>query len=414
MSLASGRHTLAIPGPSIMPDRVLQAMHRAAPNIYTGELIEITNSLVPDLKAVAQTEGQVAMYIGNGHAAWEAALANTLDRGHKVLVLATGRFAHGWGEMAARMGIDVEILEFGHRAPVDPARVENALKADVAHSYKAVLCVQTDTSTSALSDVAAVRAAIDAASHPALLMVDCIACLACDELRMDQWGVDVMVAGCQKGLMTPPGMSFVFFNEKADAVRNRLEFVSQYWDWRPRANPQGYYQYWCGTAPTHHVYGLRTALDMIVHEEGLDAVFARHAQLAQAVWAASEAWGAGGPFELNITDPRARSHAVTSIRIGAPHGTALRNWLTEEAGVTLGIGLGMESDTDPNADGFFRIGHMGHLNTHMLLGTLGSIDAGMKALSIPHGSGAIEAASQVCAGSAAAGQAGDHAMHNVA
>ncbi len=397
MSLSNGRHTLAIPGPSIMPDRVLQAMHRAAPNIYTGELIDITASLVPDLKAVAQTSGNVAMYVGNGHAAWEAALANTLNRGDKVLVPATGRFAHGWAEMAQQMGIEVEILEFGMRASVDPAQLEEALKADKDHKIKAVLSVFVDTSTSAKSDTAAIRAAMDAALHPALLMSDCIACLACDAFEMDAWGVDVMVTGSQKGLMTPPGMCFVFFNEKAEAAKSQVDYVSGYWNWSPRANPQGYYQYWCGTAPTHHVYGLREALNMIVHEEGLPAVFNRHAVLARAVWAAADAWATEGPFELNITDPAARSHAVTSVRIGAPAGTQLRNWLTENAGVTLGIGLGMEDETDPNADGYFRIGHMGHLNSHMLLGTLGSIDAGMKALGIPHGSGALEAASRVCA-----------------
>ncbi len=397
MSLSNGRHTLAIPGPSIMPDRVLQAMHRAAPNIYTGELIDITASLVPDLKAVAQTSGNVAMYVGNGHAAWEAALANTLNRGDKVLVPATGRFAHGWAEMAQQMGIEVEILEFGMRAPVDPAQLEQALKADKDHKIKAVLSVFVDTSTSAKSDTAAIRAAMDAAQHPALLMSDCIACLACDAFEMDAWGVDVMVTGSQKGLMTPPGMCFVFFNEKAEVAKSKVDYVSGYWNWSPRANPQGYYQYWCGTAPTHHVYGLREALNMIVHEEGLPAVFNRHAVLARAVWAAADAWATEGPFELNIKDTAARSHAVTSVRIGAPAGTQLRNWLTENAGVTLGIGLGMEDETDPNADGYFRIGHMGHLNSHMLLGTLGSIDAGMKALGIPHGSGALEAAAQVCA-----------------
>lgn len=397
MSLSNGRHTLAIPGPSIIPDRVLRAMHRAAPNIYTGELIDVTASLVPDLKAVAKTDGHVAMYIGNGHAAWEAALANTLNRGDKVLVPATGRFAHGWAEMAQQMGIETEILEFGMRAPVDPEKVEQALKADKDHKIKAVLAVYVDTSTSAKSDIAAIRAAMDDANHPALLMSDNIACLGCDPFEMDAWGVDVMVAGCQKGLMTPPGMAFVYFNDKAAAAHAKVDYISGYWNWTPRANPQGYYQYWCGTAPTHHVYGLREALDMIVHEEGLEAVIKRHEVLANAVWAAADAWASDGPFELNIANPSERSHAVTSVRIGAPAGTQLRTWLTETAGVTLGIGLGMESDEDPDADGFFRIGHMGHLNSHMLLGTLGSIDAGMKALGIPHGGGALEAAAKVCA-----------------
>ena len=397
MTLANGRHTLAIPGPSVMPDRVLQAMHRAAPNIYTGALLDLADSLVPDLKAVARTRHNVAMYIGNGHAAWEASLSNVIAEGDTVLVPATGNFSHGWAGMAERLGAHVQLIEFGKRAALDPALVAEALAADKAHKIKAVLCVQTDTATSAKSDVAALRKAMDGTGHPALLMVDCIACLGCDEMRMDDWGVDVMVAGCQKGLMTPPGMCFVFFNDKAAEVRQGMARVSSYWDWTPRADPAQFYQYWCGTAPTHHLYGLREALDMIVHEEGLDAVLTRHATLARAVWAAFEAWQVDGPIELNIADRAVRSNAVTSVRIGAPTGTQLRDWLTREAGLTLGIGLGMAEPDDPAWHGFFRVGHMGHLNAHMLMGTLGSIQAGLSALQIPHGAGALDAAAQVCA-----------------
>lgn len=397
MTLANGRHTLAIPGPSVMPDRVLQAMHRAAPNIYSGALLELADSLVPDLKAVAQTEHHVAMYIGNGHAAWEAALSNVIAVGDTVLVPATGNFSHGWAEMAERIGAVPQIIEFGKRAALDPALVAEALDADKSRKIKAVLCVQTDTATSAKSDVAALRQAMDATGHPALLMVDSIACLGCDEMRMDAWGVDVLVAGSQKGLMTPPGMCFVYFNDKAAEARKAMGRVSSYWDWAPRANPDQFYQYWCGTAPTHHLYGLREALDMIVHEEGIEAVWARHATLARAVWAAFEAWSVQGPIELNITERALRSHAVTSVRIGAPTGTQLRDWLTAEAGVTLGIGLGMAEPDDPAWHGFFRVGHMGHLNSHMLMGTLGSIQAGLSALQIPHGAGALDAAAQVCA-----------------
>ncbi|MEM9584442.1 MAG: aminotransferase class V-fold PLP-dependent enzyme [Pseudomonadota bacterium] len=398
MTLADGRHTLAIPGPSIMPDRVLQAMHRPAPNIYTGQLLDLADSLVPDLKTVAQTQHDVAMYIGNGHAAWEASLVNVVAPGETVLVPASGHFSHGWAQMAQRLGIETQIIDFGNRAAIDPVRVAEALEADKTRKIKAVLAVQTDTSTSAKSDIAALRKAMDATGHAALLMVDCIACLGCDEMQMDAWGVDVMVAGCQKGLMTPPGMCFVYFNDKAAEARAGMARVSSYWDWVPRANPDVFYQYWCGTAPTHHLYGLREALDMIVHEEGIETVWARHATLARAVWAAFEAWSSDGPIELNMADRALRSNAVTSVRIGAPTGTQLRDWLTQEAGVTLGIGLGMAEPDDPAWHGFFRVGHMGHLNSHMLLGTLGSIQAGLTALQIPHGSGALDAAAQVCAG----------------
>jgi alanine-glyoxylate transaminase/serine-glyoxylate transaminase/serine-pyruvate transaminase len=238
---------------------------------------------------------------------------------------------------------------------------------------------------------------MDESGHPALLMVDCIASLGCDVFEMDAWGVDVMVAACQKGLMVPPGMSFVFFSDKAAEVRDRMPRVSRYWDWKPRSNPQEFYQFSGGTAPTHHLLGLRAALDLI-HAEGLEHVWARHERLAQAIWAACEAWSQEGPLALNIKDRLLRSHAVTALRIGAPHGTALRAWVTKNVGLTLGIGLGMAERDDPAWHGFFRIGHMGHVNGQMILGLLGSIEAGLTALDIPHGKGGLEAAAKVISG----------------
>lgn len=398
MSLSNGRHYLAIPGPSVSPDRVLRAMHRTSPNIYTGPLVDMVEGIVPDLNRVARSSGKVAMYIGNGHAAWEAALVNTLAEGDKVLVLATGQFAKSWAAMVEALGIEPEILDFGNRAPIDPARVEERLRAADAGAFKAVLSVQVDTATSVRNDIPALRAAMNAAGHEALLMVDCIACLGCDDFRMDAWGVDVMVTGSQKGLMTPPGMAFVYFNEKAASYRAKLHRVSPYWDWKTRVDPEMFYQYFYGTAPTHHLYGLREALTMLLDEEGLDPTLARHATLARAVWAALEAWGQGGNIACNIEDRAFRSHAVTTVRMEAPHATALRDWVTENAGVTLGIGLGMAADGDPAWHGFLRIGHMGHVNAHMVLGVLGAMDAGLKALDVPHGDGALEAATRVCAG----------------
>ena len=367
-----------------MPEAVLRAMHRASPNIYEGELHDLTDSLIPDLKAVAMTEANVAIYIGNGHAAWEAALANVLSRGDTVLVLATGSFCIGWGAMAEGMGVNVETIDYGSHAPIDMSRVAEVLGADKEGRIKAVLAVHVDTSTSVKNDIAGLRALMDSVGHPALLMADCIASLGCDRFEMDAWGVDVMVSGCQKGLMTPAGMSFVWFNEKANAARGNC--VTSYWDWRPRVNPEMYFQYFDGTAPTHHLYGLRTALDMI-KTEGLDEVFARHEKLAQIIWAAVDRWSSEGPIKLNIADPAHRSHAVTSIEIGSPHGDALRRWSEHQCGLTLGIGLGRSP-----ADAYFRIGHMGHVNAHMIMGVLGTIDAGLKALEIPHGPGALEAA----------------------
>lgn len=398
MTLSNGRSYLAIPGPSVMPDRVLREMHRGAPNIYEGEVVDMTAGLIDDLKRVAGTRHNATIYIGNGHAAWEAALSNVVAPGEKVLVPATGLFGMGWAEMARGIGAEVEVVDFGLKDGMDLARVQEVLAADTAHEIKAVLGVHVDTSTSLKTDVPGLRAAMDAAEHPALLMADCIASLGCDRFEMDAWGVDVMVAASQKGLMVPPGMGFVFFNDKAASVRAAMPRVSRYWDWAPRAEPEAFYQFFGGTAPTHHLYGLRAALDMIVREEGLEAVWARHETLARAIWAAVEAWGQGGPIALNVADPAKRSHAVTSLHMGAPHGTDLRRWTETNAGVTLGIGLGMSNAEDPHGDGYFRFGHMGHVNAHMVLGMLSTVQAGMKALGIPFGDGALDAAVEVVSG----------------
>jgi len=397
MTLSHGRPYLAIPGPSVVPDRVLQAMHQPAPNIYGGALADTVRSIIADLKTVVRTQHQATIYIANGHGVWEAALANVLSRGDKVLVLATGLFGLGWANMAERLGAEVEILDYGNRSDIDLAQAEAVLRADTEGRIKAVMAVHVDTSTSVRNDIPALRAVMDQTGHDALLMVDCIASLAVERFEMDARGVDVVVAASQKGIMVPPGLGFVFFNDKADAAREKVDLVSYYWDWRPRAQPDDFYQYFAGTAPTHHIFALREALDMLVHEEGVEAAWARHAKLAQAVWAAFDAWGAKGPAELNIADVNKRSHAVTAVRIGAPEGTALRDWVSEKAGVTLGIGIGMAPPGDPAWHGFFRIGHMGHVNAHMLLGVLGVIEAGMDALGIEHGDGALSAAARVVA-----------------
>ena len=394
---APGRSYLAIPGPSVIPEAVLSAMHRPAPNIYEGELVDMMPGLVADLKRVARTKHHVAMYISNGHGAWEAALSNVLAPGDRVLVLATGRFGHGWGEMATGLGAEVEVLDFGRSGSIDLDQVNARLQADNAHQLKAIMAVHVDTSSSVRNDIAALRDLLKAQDHPALLMADCIASLGCERFEMDDWGVDVMVTGSQKGLMVPPGMAFVFFNDRAEEVRERLPRMSRYWDWRTRAHATEFYQYHGGTAPTHHLYGLRTALDMI-HEEGIEQVWRRHATLARAVWAACEAWETEGSLRLNIEDRDLRSHAVTALRLQSPHATELRNWVQENLGLTLGIGLGMAAPGEPAWHGFFRLGHMGHVNGHMIMGMLGGIEAGLCALKIDHGPGALEAAARVIGG----------------
>lgn len=390
----AGRGYLAIPGPSVMPEAVLSAMHRPAPNIYAGELPEMMPGIVADLKRVARTDGHVAIYIANGHGVWEAALANTIGPGDKVLVPSTGHFGLGWAGMAEALGAEVEVIDFGKSAPMDMARVAEALNADKAHKIKAVLAVHVDTSSSVRNDIPALRAALDACGHPALMMADCIASLGCDVFEMDAWGVDVMVTGCQKGLMVPPGMGFVFFNDKAAAVRAQMARVSNYWDWTPRAQATEFWQYWNGTAPTHHIYGLRAALDMIM-SEGMEAVWDRHDRLARAIWAACDAWSSDGSLRMNIADPAHRSRAVTALRLNAPDATRLRDWTERNLGLTLGIGLGMVPSDDPAWHGYFRLGHMGHVNGHMIMGLLGGIEAGFIALDLPHGPGALSAAAAV-------------------
>ena len=396
MSLNFGRNILAIPGPSVIPERVLNAMHRPSPNIYEGDLIELTASLFPDLKAVARTKHNAAIYIGNGHAAWEAALTNSINGGEKIIVLSTGRFAAGWGEIAKSLGIEIQVLEFGMQGQANPDQLESALRADTNREIKAVICVQTDTASSVKNDVPALRNAIDQSGHDALFMVDCIASLGCEPFEMDDWGVDVMVAACQKGLMTPAGISFVFFNDKAEEARKSAA-PSIYWDWQPRAHPEAFYQQFSGTAPTHHLYGLREALNILVLEEGIENAWARHETLARTVWAALDVWAEGGVLGHNIDDKNKRTMAVSAITTSGKQATAIRKWCEANTGVTLGISLGFAEPGSAEWDRHFRIGHMGHLNVHMIMGTIGAVDTALKALDIPHGENALNAASRFLA-----------------
>ena len=396
MSLSQGRPYLAIPGPSVLPDRILAAMQRPSPNIYAGALIDMVAGLWPDLRALAQTEGHVASYICNGHGAWEAVNSNLFSRGDKALVLATGVFGHGWANTARGLGVDVQVLEFGGASGADPAVVEQALRADPA--IRAVLMTHVDTASSVKSDVQAVRAAMDAAGHSALLAVDCVASLGCDAFCMDAWGVDVMLGASQKGLMCPPGMAFVWFNEHARTRCSTSGLRTPYCDWTLRANPQEFWHYWFGTAPTAHLYALRESLTMILYEEGLPQVWARHATLARSIWAAFDAWGQGhAGIRLNVPNAAHRGHSVTAAHFSAPDATRLRQWCETNAGVTLGIGLGMSTPQDPDAAGSLRIASMGHVNAHMTLGALAVMQAGLTALRIPHGQGALDAATSMIA-----------------
>jgi len=396
MILNQGRDHVSIPGPSVVPEQVLRAMHRPAPNIYAGEMADLINGLYDDLNSIARSSGDAVMYIGNGHAAWEAAITNTLCRGDTVLALVTGRFMRGWTDIAEFLGVNIQNLDFGPSKPVDMSVLLEALKADKTHQIKAVLAVQTDTASSVTNDIAALRKTLDEAGHPALLMVDSIASLACEQFEMDSWGVDVMVAACQKGLMTPPGLGFNFISKKAWLAYARADLKTAYWDWDRRVNGPAFYQKFCGTPPTHHLYGLRVALDMIL-AEGIEPVWQRHTVLARAVWAAVDAWSVSGSLRCNVAVAAERSTAVTTIVTATGEAVAIRDWCEHEAGVSLGVGLALTEGNDEQSDSIFRIGHMGHLNPPMLLGTLGTIDSAMKALGVDHGSAALEAAAQAVA-----------------
>ena len=385
MTVRNGREFLSIPGPTTVPDEVLGAMHRPAIDIYSGALVEVTNSCLDDLHAVFGTEGRVYVYAANGHGAWEAALVNALSRGEKILVLESGRFAKSWGETAAMLGVEVESISNDGRRAVDAAALEARLRADKAGAIKAVLVVQVDTASGVVNDIAALRQAMAAAGHGALLMVDVIASLATMPFEMDAWGVDVAVAGSQKGLMTPPGLSFVAAGEKAVAAHANAGLRTFYWDWTQRDGPL-HYQKYCGTPPEHLMFGLRKALDMLL-EEGLENVFHRHRLIAEAVRRAVGVWAAGGALQFNIIEAAERADSVTTILMDAPPGPGrLLKYCEENCGVVLGIGIG---DLDGKA---FRIAHMGHVNAPMILGTLGATEMGLTALGVANAKGGVDAA----------------------
>lgn len=371
-----------------MPNRVLQAMATPMPNIYEGELVEVSDSVLTRLPAIARTAGRAFVTIGNGHAAWQMALDNTLVPGDRVLVLESGRFAITWGEMAATSGLDVEILPGDDRLPVDPDALAARLEADVDHSIDAVLVVQTDTATSVRNDISALRAAIDAANHPALFMVDCIASIGCERFEMDEWGVDLTVGASQKGLMVPPGLGFVWAGERALEAHRRNGCRSAYFDWTPRIDPDAVYYHYAGTPPISHLYAMSEALDMIDEEGGLDAVWARHETLARVVWTAIETWSTPGGLECQIVNRAHRSTAVTTVRSGSIDPDQLRQICEDHAGLTLGLGIG-----SPESDRF-RIGHMGHLNPPMVLGTLATIEAALHAMKAPMGGSGLAVAAE--------------------
>ena len=390
MTVQNGRKFLSIPGPTNVPDVVLNAMHQPAVDIYTGSLLDVTDRCQAGLKTVFSTEGRAYIYASNGHGAWEAALTNVLSRGDKVLVLESGRFALGWGEQAEVMGVKIEVLKGEPRRAVDPAAVTARLNQADAGDIKAILVVQIDTASGVVNDIPAIRAAIDEAGSDALFMVDAIASLGTMPFEMDAWKIDVAVTGSQKGLMMTPGLGFVAAAGKAFEAHKTADLRTLYWDWTAREGPEHYNKY-CGTPPEHMLFGLDRSFAMLF-EEGLENVFLRHKILAEAVQAAVEVWSQGQALSFNVTEPAERSASVTPVLMhDGRDPNQLRKYCEDKCGVTLGSGIG-----DLNGKGF-RIAHMGHVNAPMVLGTLGATEVGLKALDIPHGSGGVQAAIDVIA-----------------
>ena len=380
----TGRHFLQIPGPTNVPDRVLHAI--AFPTIdHRGpEFAALGKEIVAGMKQVFQTKGTVVVYPSSGTGAWEAALVNTLSPGDKVLMFETGQFATLWRQMAGRLGIEIEFVPGDWRHGVDPALVEEKLAADRGHHVKAVCIVHNETSTGVTTRVADVRAAIDRARHPALFMVDTISSLASIDYRHDEWGVDVTVAGSQKGLMLPPGLGFNAVSDKALAASKNAKMTRSYWDWQAmlETGTTGFFPY---TPGTNLLYGLREALKMLLDEEGLDNVFARHARHGEATRRAVAGWG----LETVCLDPREHSNALTAVLVPEGHDAdRLREIILDAYDMSLGTGLGKMKGK------IFRIGHLGHFNDLMLCGTLCGVEMGLARAGVPHKGGGVAAALQ--------------------
>ena len=385
MAVRAGREFLAIPGPTTMPDEVLQAMHRPALDIYSDEMVQLTQGLLRDLSGLFATRGHSYIYIANGHGAWEAVLSNVLSRGDKVLVLESGRFAINWGNAAAAIGAEVEVLKGDWRRAVRVHEVEERLRKDKDHKIKAILVVQVDTASGAYNDIEAIGKAIKSTGHPALYLVDTVASLGCMPFEMDAWGIDVAMSGSQKGLMTPPGLGFCAVNDRAKEAHKKANLRTPYWDWTERDMAENYRKFG-GTAPVHLLFALRKAIDMI-HEEGLENAFLRHRLLAEAVRSAVSVWSEGQVLSFNVAEAGERCNTVTTVLMADSHDPAkLQRYCKEKCGVVLGVGIGELTGQA------FRIAHMGHVNAPMMLGTLGVIEVALQALGIPHGKGGVEAA----------------------
>ena len=378
---AAGRHFLQIPGPTNVPDRVLRAMDYPTIDHRGPQFAAIGKKCLDGMKTIFKTRSHVVIYPASGTGAWEAALVNVLQEGDLVLMVETGHFATLWHKMATKLGLETEFLATDWRRGVEPQAVEDRLRADTDGKIKAVCLVHNETSTGSTSAIAEVRSAIDAVGHDALLLVDTISSLASIDFRHDEWGVDVTVSGSQKGLMLPPGLSFNAISEKAISASQASSMRRSYWDWSEQiaANADGAFPY---TPATNLLYGLAEAIDML-HEEGLDAVFARHDRHAAATRRAVQAWG----LEVLCQEPRDFSSSLTAVLLPDGHDAdAFRAGVLKKFNMSLGNGL------SKLAGKVFRIGHLGDFNDLMLLGTLSGVEMGLSLADIPHQKGGVDAA----------------------
>lgn len=381
MTYASGRHFLQIPGPSNIPDRILRAIDQPIIDHRGPAFAALGSEVLTGIRTIFKTAQPVIIYPASGSGAWEAALVNTLSSGDKALMCETGQFATLWRQIAERLGIETSFISTDWRHGADPAAIQAALVEDSTHEIKAVCVVHNETSTGVVSNIAAIRQAIDAAGHPALLMVDTISSLASIDYRMDEWGVDVTIAGSQKGLMLPPGLSFNAISEKAIAAQKTSRLPKSYWSWDDMlvANRSGFFPY---TPATNLLFGLREAIAML-NEEGLENVFARHTRHAAATRTAVVAWG----LEVVCKNPAEFSDSLTAVLVpDNSSADSLRKVILEAFDMSLGTGLGKL------ADRVFRIGHLGNFNDLMLAGTLSGVEMGLALADIPHRPGGIQAA----------------------
>ncbi len=379
-----GRQFLQVPGPTNVPDRILRAMHRPAMDFSCPDFMDMATECLEEIKPLFGTTNEVFFYTASGHGAWEAAYANLFGPGDVVLMPETGRFSATWSEMGSELGIHLETVPNDWRTAIDPNAVEDVLRADTAGRIKAVLVVHVETATGVLSDIKPIREAIDAAGHPALLVVDAIASFMTTPLPMDELGIDVVIAACQKGLMMPPGLSFNAVSDKALEASRGCSTPRNYWSWLDRMGREQYHRF-AGTAPEHLFFALRESITMI-QEWGMDAIFARHHRLAEAVRVCVSHWEKGGAMAFNAQVPEQRADALTVIRCeGGVDPDAIRFTAREQFDVAVGGGLGAV------AGKVFRIGHMGDLNDPMILGALCGVEATFNRLGVPYESGVADA-----------------------